>query len=132
VPVLTSITRPFVEMLVWIARHSVEILAVWVGLMVFAMIAICVGIRTARRRDEYEVCVCGHPKTVHEHFRDGDDCGRCGKEKCPRYRRAPIKRGAAVRIDGDEHGRRITYQTDGARGPAEPDVTSCQVRDDLR
>lgn len=30
-------------------------------------------------------CTCGHPKTAHEHYRPGDDCGYCGRERCPTY-----------------------------------------------
>ncbi len=29
---------------------------------------------------------CGCEPEVHQHFRDGDDCGRCGREVCPSYR----------------------------------------------
>lgn len=35
-----------------------------------------------------EPCVCGHPKEAHEHYRDGFDCGTCGKAVCPSYRPA--------------------------------------------
>jgi hypothetical protein len=30
---------------------------------------------------------CGCPKTVHEHLREGSDCGSCGSIRCSRYRR---------------------------------------------
>ena len=33
---------------------------------------------------ETAVCVCGHVKDAHEHYRPGSDCGLCD---CPRYRR---------------------------------------------
>lgn len=36
-----------------------------------------------------ETCRCGHPRTVHEHLRDGSDCGPCGPRVCSRYRRDP-------------------------------------------
>ena len=32
-------------------------------------------------------CACSCPKRVHEHWRDGTDCGSCGRNVCPRYRR---------------------------------------------
>lgn len=31
-------------------------------------------------------CRCGHPWEVHQHFRDNDDCGLCGRPVCPTYR----------------------------------------------
>lgn len=31
-------------------------------------------------------CRCGHPAAMHEHLRDGNDCGRCGPVTCPSYR----------------------------------------------
>lgn len=30
-------------------------------------------------------CVCGHPAEYHEHYRDGSDCGACGRGLCPWY-----------------------------------------------
>lgn len=34
-------------------------------------------------------CRCGHGERYHEHYRANmtTDCGTCGPEKCPRYRR---------------------------------------------
>ncbi len=34
-------------------------------------------------------CTCGHPRTLHEHYRRGSDCGApdCA---CRRYRRAVL------------------------------------------
>lgn len=32
-------------------------------------------------------CVrCHHPWEVHQHWRDGEDCGTCGRDLCPTYR----------------------------------------------
>ncbi|WP_375387375.1 hypothetical protein [uncultured Amnibacterium sp.] len=39
------------------------------------------------------VCVCGHTHDAHEHYRRGTDCGTCGPEVCPRFRRALLRRG---------------------------------------
>lgn len=36
------------------------------------------------------VCRCGHLRDVHEHLRAGSDCGTCGRQLCPAYRRPPI------------------------------------------
>ena len=36
---------------------------------------------------EEQLCVCGHVKAAHQHFRAGSDCGSCGAQKCPAYRR---------------------------------------------
>ncbi|WP_144712462.1 hypothetical protein [Curtobacterium pusillum] len=33
---------------------------------------------------ETAVCVCGHGRDAHEHYRRGKDCALCD---CPRYRR---------------------------------------------
>jgi hypothetical protein len=49
--------------------------------------------RHALVRDrQAELCRCGHERTVHGHYRDGDDCGSCG---CPRFRR-PGRMSASV------------------------------------
>lgn len=37
------------------------------------------------------VCRCGHPRDIHLHYRDGTDCGRCGRDVCPTYRRPHTK-----------------------------------------
>ena len=39
------------------------------------------------------LCVCRHPKAVHEHWRRGSDCGICGVSVCRAYR----KQGGALR-----------------------------------
>ncbi|WP_157357741.1 hypothetical protein [Amycolatopsis nigrescens] len=36
---------------------------------------------------EEQMCVCGHAKAAHQHFRPGSDCGSCGVQKCPEFRR---------------------------------------------
>ncbi|MEV4704245.1 hypothetical protein [Actinoplanes sp. NPDC049316] len=33
------------------------------------------------------VCVCGHDRGAHEHYRGGTECALCGPEVCPRFRR---------------------------------------------
>lgn len=38
------------------------------------------------------LCVCGHAKDAHEHYRRGTDCATCGAEVCPRFRRAILSR----------------------------------------
>lgn len=35
------------------------------------------------------VCRCSHPRGMHEHLRVGSDCGVCGRQLCPAYRRPP-------------------------------------------
>lgn len=32
------------------------------------------------------LCICGHPRAAHQHFRQGSDCGACGSAVCPRFR----------------------------------------------
>jgi hypothetical protein len=39
------------------------------------------------------VCVCGHAREAHEHYRRGTDCATCGPELCPKFRRPLIRRG---------------------------------------
>lgn len=34
------------------------------------------------------VCICGHAKEFHEHYRAGSDCAECGSTTCSRYRRS--------------------------------------------
>lgn len=34
------------------------------------------------------LCLCGHNPDMHEHYRAGSDCGKCGKVNCPRFRAA--------------------------------------------
>ncbi|OLT19294.1 hypothetical protein BJF78_11080 [Pseudonocardia sp. CNS-139] len=31
-------------------------------------------------------CTCGHPKSAHEHYRPGTDCGACGPTACASYK----------------------------------------------
>lgn len=31
------------------------------------------------------VCTCGHPEEMHEHYRDGSDCGACGRDVCSAF-----------------------------------------------
>ena len=38
------------------------------------------------------MCVCGHSKDVHEHYRAGSDCGVCGRDVCPRFRLRKVSR----------------------------------------
>lgn len=38
------------------------------------------------------LCVCGHAKDAHEHYRRGTDCATCGAEVCPKFRRAILAR----------------------------------------
>jgi hypothetical protein len=38
------------------------------------------------------LCVCGHAKDAHEHYRRGTDCATCGAEVCPKFRRAILTR----------------------------------------
>jgi hypothetical protein len=33
------------------------------------------------------LCVCGHPRSAHAHYRGGTDCAECGAHVCPRFRR---------------------------------------------
>jgi hypothetical protein len=35
-----------------------------------------------------EMCECGHPAEMHEHYRPGTDCGECGSALCPEFRAA--------------------------------------------
>lgn len=34
-----------------------------------------------------QLCVCGHPKIAHEHYRPGTDCSLCPLGVCERFRR---------------------------------------------
>lgn len=38
------------------------------------------------------LCVCGHLRDAHEHYRRGTDCATCGPELCAKYRRASLRR----------------------------------------
>jgi hypothetical protein len=41
----------------------------------------------ARRVDEDStLCVCGHAREAHEHYRRGSDCALCGAAACTRFR----------------------------------------------
>ncbi|MFT4110160.1 hypothetical protein [Propionicimonas sp.] len=39
-----------------------------------------------------DVCVCGHPKSAHEHYRKGTECALCDVSVCGAYRPAKGKR----------------------------------------
>jgi bacterioferritin-associated ferredoxin len=34
------------------------------------------------------LCRCGHAAQFHEHYRDGSDCGKCGRTACAGFRPA--------------------------------------------
>jgi len=41
----------------------------------------------ARKVDEDStLCVCGHAREAHEHYRRGSDCALCGAAGCHRFR----------------------------------------------
>jgi hypothetical protein len=42
------------------------------------------------------LCLCGHPKEAHDHYRAGTDCGICGRSTCASYR----SRGGFLRRAG--------------------------------
>jgi hypothetical protein len=31
------------------------------------------------------LCTCGHPAEMHEHYREGSDCGACGRDVCAEF-----------------------------------------------
>jgi hypothetical protein len=43
---------------------------------------------------------CGHPRDAHTHYRDGTDCGTCGRLACPSYRRPGRRRDTAWQLAG--------------------------------
>ncbi|MGV9673609.1 MULTISPECIES: hypothetical protein [unclassified Gordonia (in: high G+C Gram-positive bacteria)] len=49
-------------------------------------------------RNDDDVCRCGHPRAMHEHYRAGSDCGHCGFAGCAKFRktRRPIARDEAA------------------------------------
>jgi hypothetical protein len=36
--------------------------------------------------NEAGLCVCGHERRAHEHYRAGADCSLCADPRCPRFR----------------------------------------------
>jgi hypothetical protein len=47
--------------------------------------------KTIRQRcgvalDADRICVCGHPRSAHEHYRRGTDCSLCPAGGCSRFR----------------------------------------------
>ncbi|MEV6343647.1 hypothetical protein [Actinoplanes sp. NPDC051851] len=34
------------------------------------------------------LCLCGHPRRAHDHYRPGSECSACPAGECPRFRRA--------------------------------------------
>jgi hypothetical protein len=64
------------------------LLALTAWLAGFAALAGCVEVirrATSALRDHRSACWCGHPKSAHQHYRPGDDCGTCGFSRCPGY-----------------------------------------------
>ena len=68
------------------------------------------------------LCVCGHAKDAHEHYRRGTDCATCGPELCPRFRRAilsrkqpptPPARPSSEGADRDEAPHRTSFTATG-------------------
>lgn len=53
------------------------------------------GVGAARSADDRSgrsgpACECGHDRIIHQHARTGLDCGVCGPDVCPEYRRRPM------------------------------------------
>jgi hypothetical protein len=42
-------------------------------------------------------CWCGHEREYHRHYRNGTDCGTCGRAVCPRFRGPLVRRAAVLR-----------------------------------
>lgn len=42
-------------------------------------------------------CVCGCSRELHDHYRPGSDCGRCGASTCPGWRPPGGRLARAVR-----------------------------------
>jgi hypothetical protein len=42
--------------------------------------------------DPGRLCVCGHPRQAHEHYRAGAECALCPDAGCRRFRPAPRAR----------------------------------------
>lgn len=67
----------------WLARAAVGAVVIWVTVQLIEY--------ALRLRDERfataagTVCVCGHERETHEHYRPGSDCGACGAEACPAW-----------------------------------------------
>jgi len=49
-------------------------------------------------RGSVAACRCGHGRDAHEHYRAGSDCGSCGRQTCPSFRRARASLRDAVRL----------------------------------
>jgi hypothetical protein len=43
---------------------------------------------TADRPENEALCVCGHAREAHEHYRAGTDCALCPDAACRRWRPA--------------------------------------------
>ena len=39
---------------------------------------------------DVQLCTCGHPEEMHEHYRPGTDCGSCGARGCDSFRPADV------------------------------------------
>jgi hypothetical protein len=55
----------------------------------------CEFVQLTRSRRPAPVCMCGHLKAVHEHYRPGFDCGKCD---CGHYETARGRRRQAVAV----------------------------------
>jgi len=43
-----------------------------------------------------QLCVCGHPRKAHEHYRPGTDCSLCVPGVCDRFRRQRTRRARTM------------------------------------
>ncbi|MEZ5212582.1 hypothetical protein [Gordonia sp. (in: high G+C Gram-positive bacteria)] len=46
------------------------------------------------------LCVCGHDRAAHAHYRDGTDCSLCADGSCPRFRSSSGLRGLLSKVLG--------------------------------
>jgi hypothetical protein len=61
------------------------------------------------------LCVCGHEREAHEHYRRGTDCATCGAEVCPKFRRALVRKNPSSPSTGPTQRAGAETRADSSR-----------------
>lgn len=78
-----------------------------------------------------KLCICGHDRTAHEHYRSGSDCSLCPTRSCRKFRSATSLRQGLSRLLGraGPKGSSTTDEASTDQHPSPGPPSTSQVQD---